>query len=352
MKETGPGFRASQVIRGAPLVRDPLVFCMRPVKFNVALAVLALVFLASLGSCSLLPGSRPGPGVTPAPGKFPASGAGDGPRMFWTVSNGPAGKGKLFVQGTLHLGRDELYPVDERVLDAMASSDVILAELSPGDLARSRNLVLDRMAEAALEDGRTLYDLLPEADIVSTESVMGKENLRRFAIFRPWVAYSAFELFVAGKFGLDPEKGVDTALYSLAARMGKPVHGLEDPEFQLDVLTGPTLEIQVLLLRDAIREHRDHPEALKRMYEAYRDNKPKVLAKELDASLKRSLVFAPELSAFNDSLLAKRNAEWATVLDSYLRERKSVFVFVGAAHLLGADNVLDQLEEMGYSVRP
>lgn len=350
--KTGSGYRAGNVFRGALVFRNPLVACMIPVKSNVAMAILALAFLALLGSCSLLPGSRPGPGVTPASGKPPVSGVGDRSRMFWTVSAGPAGQGRLFVQGTLHLGRDELYPVDERVLDAMARADVILAELSPGDLGRSRDLVLDRMAEAVLEDGETLYDLLPADDIASAEMVMGEENLRRFAIYRPWVAYSAFELFVAGKFALDPEKGVDTALYSLAARMGKPVHGLEAPEFQLDVLTGPALEIQVLLLRDAIREHRNHPDALKRMYEAYRDDKQETLAKELDSSLKRSLAFAPELSAFNDSLLARRNAEWTTVLDSYLQEGKSVFVFVGAAHLLGADNVLERLAKLGYTVQP
>ena len=130
--------------------------------------------------------------------------------MFWQASSGPGGAGKLYLQGTLHLGKDELYPLDDKVLDAMAASDMILAELSPGDLARSRELVLNRMAEAALEDGKTLYDLLPAADVASAEAVMGKENLRRFAIFRPWVAYSAFELFVAGKLALDPEKGVDS----------------------------------------------------------------------------------------------------------------------------------------------
>jgi uncharacterized protein YbaP (TraB family) len=95
--------------------------------------------------------------------------------------------------------------------------------LSPGDLAWSRELVLDRMANAVLGGGKTLYDLLPAADVATAEAVMGKENLRRLAIFRPWVAYSAFELFVAGKLALDPEKGVDAALYSLATGMGKTV---------------------------------------------------------------------------------------------------------------------------------
>ncbi|MDX9957362.1 MAG: TraB/GumN family protein [Spirochaetia bacterium] len=314
--------------------------------------LLPLAFITILGSCSLLPGPRPGPGSRPVPGDLPAPGIPAGPRMTWTVQGGPAGQGSLFVQGTLHLGRDELYPLDERVLEAMAGSEVILAELSPGDLAWSRELVLDRMAEAVLEAGKTLYDLLPAADVAIAEEVMGKENFRRLAIFRPWVAYSAFELFVAGKLALDPEKGVDTALYSLAASMGKTVQGLEDPEFQLDVLVGPSLDIQVSLLRDAIREHRDHPDSLKRIYEAYREGDHRTLAGEMAKSIERSLAFAPELAAFNDSLLAKRNAEWARILDSYLRQGKTVFVFAGAAHMLGAGNVLERLAGMGYTVKP
>ncbi|MFH2115388.1 MAG: TraB/GumN family protein [Spirochaetota bacterium] len=317
-----------------------------------ALTFLTLASLAFLGSCSLLPGPRVDPGAITAPGELPAPGIPEGPRMSWIISGGPEGKGSLFIQGTLHLGRDELYPLDNRVLDALASSDVILAELSPGDLAWSRDLVLDRMANAVLEGGSTLYDLLPTADVASAEALMGKENLRRLAIFRPWVAYSAFELFVAGKLALDPEKGVDAALYSLAAGMGKPVYGLESPEFQLDVLAGPTLDIQVLLLRDAIREHREHPDAMKRMFEAYRDGNPRSLAIELDASLQRSLAFAPELAVFNDSLLTRRNAEWAKILEAYLREGKSVFVFVGAAHMFGAGNILERLADMGYGIQP
>ena len=332
------------------VIRFAYVSRVRPAFFT--LAVLALASQTFLGSCSLLPGPRPAPGATPAPGELPAPGIPEGPRMSWTVNGGPAGQGRLFVQGTLHLGRDELYPLDKRVLDGLASSDVILAELSPGDLARSRDLVLDRMAEAALDGGKTLYDLLPTMDVASAEAVMGKENLRRLAIFRPWVAYSAFELFVAGKLALDPEKGVDVALYSLAATLGKPVYGLEDPEFQLDVLAGPPLEIQVLLLRDAIREHRDQPDAMKRLYEAYRDGDHRALAIELDAALRRSLAFASELAAFNDSLLTRRNKEWAKVLDDYLRDGKSVFVFVGAAHMVGAGNILERLAGMGYSVKP
>ena len=325
---------------------------MKPDRPGVATTVLLLGFLALLGSCAVLPGIGPGQGTASSPGRLSTLRIPGGPRMFWTVSGGPNGRGTLYVQGTLHLGRDELFPLDKKVLDLMASSDVILAQLSPGDLARSRELVLDRMAEAVLEGGKTLEDLIPAADAAIAAELMGRENFRRLAIFRPWVAYSAFELFIAGKLALDPEKGVDAALYSLAARSGKVVHGLEDPEFPLDVLTGPALNIQVLLLRNAIREYKDHPEALKRMYEAYRDGSHRNLANELEASLKRSLAFAPELSAFNDALLKKRNTEWVKVFDSYLRKGKSVFVFVEAAHMFGPGNLLERLSGMGYKIEP
>jgi uncharacterized protein len=272
--------------------------------------------------------------------------------MSWTVSSGTALQGSLFIQGTLHLGRDELYPLDERVLDAMAKAEIILAELSPGDLALSRELVLDRMAEAVLGGGKTLYDLLPSADVLTAEDLMGKESFRRLAIFRPWVAYTAFGLSVAGRFGLDPEKGVDAALFSLAASMGKPVYGLEIPEFQLDVLSTPPLEMQLLLLRDSIREYREQPEALRRLYEAYRKGDHRMMVAELEASLKRSLAFAPELASFGDSLLAERNADWVKVLDTYLRDGRKVFVFVGAAHMFGSGNILERLAGLGYSVQP
>jgi hypothetical protein len=264
--------------------------------------------------------------------------------MFWIVRAPHYGNGIIAVQGTVHLGRDELYPLAPAVLDSLRRADVVLAELSPGDLARSRDLVMDHMTRSVLEGGQTLMDLLPTADVATLEVILGQETLRRLAIFQPWVACTVLELSVASRSGLDPDRGVDSVLYLLAEELGKPVKGLETAEFQTGFLVGLPLETQVLILRDSIQAYRDQPDALERLYTAYRTDDRQAMSAAITAAARRSQAFAAELTALNRTLLHNRNASWARELGGLLKAGKNIFVFAGVGHFMGDGNVFEHLE--------
>ncbi|TFG79018.1 MAG: TraB/GumN family protein [Spirochaetales bacterium] len=318
---------------------------IRVVKAIAGTALLAVAgFLA--GACAGL-GSTQG-AAGPLPGGSPVD-ADAKARMFWTVSSSQGGT--AYVQGTMHLGSDELYPFAPAVLESLKKADLVLAELSSADMDRGNGLVLNRMAEAILEGGKILGDYLGEDEIAFLENYMGKEAYRRLAPFRPWVAYSTLDVYAAGKAGLDPTRGVDIALYAAAAEYGKSVAGLESAESQLDILTGPPLSTQILILKDAIREYREYPSAIADLYKSYLRDDRRRLARQLDDSLARTKAWSTPVADFNDSLLAKRNALWAGRLSALLEQGRTVFVFAGVAHFLGAGNVLELLEKQGYKVR-
>ena len=303
---------------------------IRSIKAFTGTALLALAgFLA--GSCAQLPSGAPGSKE---------------PRMFWTLT-APDG-GTLYVQGTIHVGGDELYPVDPEVLDALKSADLVLAELSSGEMERSQSLVLERMANGILDKGATLYDYLSPEESAFLEGVMTADLFKRLAPFQPWVAYSALDAIMAGKSGLDPAKGLDMELYSAASELGKPVVGLESAAAQLDVLTGPPLSTQLLVLKDAIREYRAYPDALKALYDAFVRDDRKGMGREVSASLTRTETFSDELADFNHSLLGQRNVAWAERIVAVSKGKKAVFLFAGAAHFVGDGNVLDLLADRGY----
>jgi uncharacterized protein YbaP (TraB family) len=54
---------------------------------------------------------------------------------------------------------------------------------------------------------------------------------------------------------------------------------------------------------------------------------------------------------FHDKFLGSRNALMAKKIEQMLRERKTVFVAVGAGHVLGSDGLLALLRAKGYRVR-
>lgn len=272
------------------------------------------------------------------------------PRMFWTLKpiEEGTGKGTLYVQGTLHLGRSELYPLSSYSLSRMAECDTILAELSNSELLAAQAIMLDRLAASLLPDGTTLLSMLPENELTWIQSFMGVDTFKAFARYEPWVAMSALELFTASKAGLDSAMGVDARLFDEAARLGRRVDGLETAEFQMRMLSGYALADQLLMLRDSIRESRDNPCIVLALYEAYRDDQRQSLASHIAASIARSEAFNPTLKVFNESLLYSRNADWARQLRVLLDAGLDVYLFAGAAHFVGKGNVIELLEAYGY----
>lgn len=273
------------------------------------------------------------------------------PRMFWAVSASPGttGKGLLYIQGTLHLGTPELHPLDTRSFGALAAAHLVFSEMSLRELANVQELVLSRMATSVLRDGASLRTLLPQDDVVWLESFIGASVFDALASYEPWVAYGAVDQFATSRLNLDPGLGVDAAIFKEAAKIGKQVEGLETAADQLRLLSGPALSLQVLLLRDSIREYRYHAEALPNLYRAYLDDDRAALAREVAASIGRSEAFDPALAEFHEALLSTRNAAWAKRLAGLLDEGKTVYLFAGVAHFVGPGNMLERLQDYGYS---
>ncbi len=272
------------------------------------------------------------------------------PRMAWTLT-APSGA-VAFVQGTLHLGSDALYPLDRAVTDALVAADLALGELSSADMERSTGVILERMSFSLLSRGRTLDAILSAEDVAYLKGALGAEGYRFVSVYQPWVAYSYLDGIVAAKAGLSAERGIDAALYAAAAAYGKAVAGLESIESQLDVLAGPSVELQTALLRDSVREYRSRPGAIEELFEAYRKDDRRGLARAVAEALSRSNGFSKDLAAFNESLLDKRNMAWAERIDSLMKDGKNLFIFAGVAHFVGEGSVLELLKAKGYTVRP
>jgi hypothetical protein len=67
----------------------------------------------------------------------------------------------------------------------------------------------------------------------------------------------------------------------------------------------------------------------------------------LESALETGLLADPEL---REALLVKRNLAWAEQVGKLLHGGKSVFVAVGAAHMLGTEGLVALLQKRGYRV--
>ena len=71
--------------------------------------------------------------------------------------------------------------------------------------------------------------------------------------------------------------------------------------------------------------------------------------KTMERLVTRTLSESPELRPIFDKLFFKRNREMTARIEQFLKGKKTVFVAVGAAHLVGKEGIIEQLKGKGFT---
>ncbi|MCM1004761.1 MAG: TraB/GumN family protein [Prevotella sp.] len=139
--------------------------------------------------------------------------------------------------------------------------------------------------------------------------------------------------------------GIDQLMQNKAKEAGKEVAGLEDIEFQINLLYGDPISEQKEALMDAVRNGGySEIEEMLRVTDAY-------LARNLDyvgELMTDPQAMTPEKA---DRLVFNRNAKWVDILISEMQD-KSIMVIVGAGHLPSDKGLINLLRKGGYTVTP
>lgn len=139
--------------------------------------------------------------------------------------------------------------------------------------------------------------------------------------------------------------GIDQLMQNKAKEQGKQVAGLEDVEFQLDMLYGAPISKQKKALMEAVRDDGEKQiQQLQRITDAY-------MARDLDAV--EAIMTEPDVMSEEDAekMITSRNVAWAKVLAPEMTERP-LMVVVGAGHLPGEKGLIQLLRNAGYTATP
>ena len=185
---------------------------------------------------------------------------------------------------------------------------------------------LDRQLQAACMP-EALAPLRPEAQLVTLLTMVGRHQ------------------------GLDPQLGVDLVLAGAAHAQGKPVIGLETPETQLrELVSDDPAEVQRSVdsgLRQL--ERADAPQQLARLVQAWADGDVRQL--ERYPQWCNCLNTAEERADYA-RLIDGRNPGMARAVAEQLRAGHTLFVAVGAMHLVGPQGLPALLAAQGFDVQP
>lgn len=263
--------------------------------------------------------------------------------FLWKVNHGGT---ELYLQGTIHVGDESFYPLNDYSEEAYAAADVIMPEvdLNNVDFVETQRLIMEN---ATYENDETIEDYISAESYEKLTEIFAKygvPDMTMLQIYQPWYLELLMTTFSLQTSGYDAEFGVDQYFLDRAEEDGKQVVELESFEEQVDVLAGFSLEQQAIALTAAIDNFDQMEEELEQLVGHW-----------LEGNLDGLELPEEQYEGFDEYMRALnevRNIDMAEKLDQILAEDsgQTYFVIVGALHFVEEPSIISILEEKGYEV--
>lgn len=283
--------------------------------------------------------------------------------LLWKVTNG---KNTLYLLGTVHVDRSNVYPFHKSLRAALASAQTVIFELDFND----QEGLAEFAAMQTYSDGTTLKDHISPELYASTVQVFADLGMSEEAVaaYKPWaLANSLLSLATQDETTTGAPMAIDLYLNSAAVNAGKQIDAVEtyafqggifdtlSPEYQEAYLAG---YVNLALIDDTLEMTEEQKKELQEAME-YQE-------KQMDAMMETWK--AGDAAAFEESFDKAAVLESTDELNSRLftdrdpnmieyaaklleREGENTFFLaVGAGHMVDPGGIVGGLRALGYTV--
>ena len=259
----------------------------------------------------------------------------------WRVTDGES---TVYLGGTVHLLRPEDYPLPEEFDQAYEGSSELFFET---DISSMNDLSVQAqmLQQLTYSDGRTLKDVLDTEAYAALETYTAGVGMPLMMLeqFKPGMIVSTLQVLEFQRMGFTPQ-GVDAFFNAQALTDGKSVGALETLDEQIGFLAAMGEGVESEFIMMSLEDLDNTAKLMDEMIEAWRVGDSQALQTLfVDDMLER----AP---AVYDSLLRQRNLRWVPQIEAMFNDPDTEFVLVGAAHLVGADGLVELLRARGYDI--
>nr|WP_162938110.1 TraB/GumN family protein [Kiloniella sp. EL199] len=263
---------------------------------------------------------------------------------LWKLSDEDS---EVWIFGTVHALDPNLQWRTEKIKQAFASADSYYMEAPVAD-ATPETMVPLLQKYAFNKSGIPFYDQLTPADrgnFVRALNSLGipEEAMQNFANLRPWFTAVTLAGIQMQAEGLNPEAGVDKALWEDAKAAGKELGYLETLEQQLRIFGNMTPEEDLAMFNSSMVQLVEDTDMLDQLFVYWKTGQIEELAALMNASFDGQ-------DRIKAALLDDRNANWAEKIEDIMRGSGTAFIAVGAGHLGGDQSLQWYLERLGYEV--
>jgi hypothetical protein len=251
----------------------------------------------------------------------------------------------VYVLGSLHYSKKEIYPLSEKIEKAFGQSEVSVVEADINDIKKVDTQKL--MERAFYPAGDTLKKHVSSEiyESIKKETDGLGIPLEILNKQKPWFLAMTLVALESLKLGFDPNLGIDKYFLSKADGW-KKILELESLDYQLDLLSEFSDKDQELFLLYTLKDLKRMEQELGRLTQAWTSGDTKAV----ESILTRSVSEDRRLSFILEKLVYERNRKMASKIEDFLRTRETYFVIVGAGHLVGDRGIIEILKAKGYLV--
>ncbi|MBT2599005.1 MULTISPECIES: TraB/GumN family protein [unclassified Oceanobacillus] len=267
--------------------------------------------------------------------------------LLWKIVNGET---TLYVQGIIHVGHEDFYPLANAIEEAYDSANVILPEINvvePEVNAEEINKL------ALFSEGMTLDKVLSPKSLKKLSGILEAQelSLENFNKYQPWYIESILGAFIREKSDLRPEYGVDLYFLKRALEDGKEIIELETVEDQYNVFSSYNLDTQVKMLEHTIQTFEQQADWINQLGYSWVHSNSSSSKEELINIVTNDLNRADD--EYQKEMNDTRNINMVNKLDEILQSeiRQTYFVIVGSGHTVIDPSILSEFREKGYNVK-
>lgn len=251
---------------------------------------------------------------------------------------------KIYLGGTIHILREQDYPLPEQFQTAYNQSEILVTELDLKEMTSPVNMgKLQKMM--MYDDERTLKTVLNEEVYSELDSVCRQFgiNLVMMDKFKPSMVIMTLTFQALNKIGVKSE-GVDIYFGNKAVTDNKSCLFLETFDEQLNFIENMGKGNEDEFVMYSVKDLEEYLSGFGDLIEEWKIGNNELIMSQLND-------YEQDYPGIYKTLLVERNNNWIPQIEGFFETPEVEFVLFGAMHLYGSFGILQQLQSRGYNIR-
>lgn len=261
----------------------------------------------------------------------------------------------IWLFGSIHVGREEFYPLPDYVIDAYNSSDAVAAEFNIIEYQEDLMTQVFSMSDLVYKDGTKISDHISEESYNA-----GVAALEEYGIYTSIMDYccpilwsTLIDSMILLEIGVDATLGIDMSILTMADEEGKEIYEIESAEFQYSMLAGFSDELQEIMLQSSIASMGNleaYEDDMDMLLDLWASGDEEAFSEYLNSSDESEGIPKALYDEYYKAMITDRNNNMTEYAVDALASGEEIFICVGAAHVIGDGAMAENLRELGYTV--